>query len=109
MSLHVVWHPSSLDHDPGPGHPERPARLRAILEELRAPPLAEAIVWHESDPVPDAALVRVHPPGYIARLDAIAAAGGGRLDADTVMGPKSFPAARHGARPALRAAARGVC
>jgi acetoin utilization deacetylase AcuC-like enzyme len=104
MSLHVVWHPSSLDHDPGPGHPERPARLRAILEELRAPPLAEAIVWHESDPVPDAALVRVHPPGYIARLDAIAAAGGGRLDADTVMGPKSFAAARYAAGAAMAAA-----
>ncbi|MBI2536137.1 MAG: histone deacetylase family protein, partial [Gemmatimonadetes bacterium] len=60
MHLHVVWHPSSLDHDPGPGHPERPERLRAILEELKSPPLAQTIVWHDAEPAPEAALTRVH-------------------------------------------------
>ena len=27
-----------IDHDPGRGHPERPDRLRAIMEKLRARP-----------------------------------------------------------------------
>ncbi|MBI2401194.1 MAG: histone deacetylase [Gemmatimonadetes bacterium] len=104
MHLHVVWHPSSLDHDPGPGHPERPERLRAILEELRTPPLAQTIVWHDAAPAPEAALTRVHPLSYLARLEAIAAAGGGRLDLDTVMSPKSFEAARYAAGAAMAAA-----
>lgn len=104
MNLHVVWHPSSLDHDPGPGHPERPERLRAILEELRRPPLADVIEWHQAEPAPPAALARVHTPTYLARLEAIAGAGGGRLDADTVMSSRSFEAARHGAGAALAAA-----
>src|SRR3989304_3923586 len=49
MSLHVVWHPSSLDHDPGPGHPERPARLPALPGGL--------------------AFAAVRPPGHHALAD----------------------------------------
>lgn len=104
MNVHVVWHPSSLDHDTGPGHPERPERLRAILEELKTPPLATDIVWHEADPAPEAALTRVHSARYLAHLAAIAEAGGGRLDADTVMSVKSFEAARFAAGAAMAAA-----
>jgi acetoin utilization deacetylase AcuC-like enzyme len=104
MNLHVVWHPSSLDHDPGPGHPERPERLRAILEELRTPPLAPTIVWHQAEPAPEAALLRVHAREYLARLEAIAVKGGGRLDADTVMSRESYVAARHAAGAAMEAA-----
>lgn len=104
MKLHVVWHPSSLDHDPGPGHPERPERVRAILEELRAPPMAQTIVWHQAEPASEAALARVHSPSYLASLGAIASAGGGRLDADTVMSPRSFDAARYAAGAAVAAA-----
>ena len=36
MGVHVVWHRSSLEHDPGMGHPESPKRLQAILEALHA-------------------------------------------------------------------------
>jgi len=104
MNLHVVWHPSSLDHDPGPGHPERPERLRAILEELQTPPLADAVVWHRSEPASPAELARVHAPTYLARLEAMAAAGGGRLDADTVISGRSFEAACYAAGAALAAA-----
>ena len=35
MSVRVITHPSSLDHDTGRGHPESPARITAIVEELR--------------------------------------------------------------------------
>ena len=29
-----VYHPAFLEHDMGPGHPESPDRLRAIMRQL---------------------------------------------------------------------------
>src|SRR5688572_3600735 len=34
MTTLLYSHPSSAAHDPGPGHPESPARIRAILTLL---------------------------------------------------------------------------
>lgn len=104
MMVHVVWHPSSLDHDTGPGHPESPARIRAILDQLRSPPLADRIAWQEADAAPEPALARVHAPRYLALLRDVAALGGGRLDADTVMSAGSLDAARYAAGAAMAAA-----
>jgi acetoin utilization deacetylase AcuC-like enzyme len=104
VHINVVWHPSSLDHDPGPDHPESPARVQAILEALRAPPLAERVCWHEARPASDAALLRVHTAPYLRLLADLAARGGGALDADTVMSGASLVAARHAAGAAMRAA-----
>ena len=36
MDLVLLTHPSFADHDTGPHHPERPARLAAVLEGIRA-------------------------------------------------------------------------
>ncbi len=104
MMVHVVWHPSSLDHDAGPGHPESPARIRAILDALRSSPLQDRITWHEADAAPEPALARVHTPRYLSLLGEVAALGGGRLDADTVMSAGSLDAARHAAGAAMAAA-----
>jgi acetoin utilization deacetylase AcuC-like enzyme len=104
MTLHVVWHPSSLDHDGGTGHPESPARLRAILDELKGPALAQRVAWNEAAPASDASLLRVHVAEYLQLLREVAAQGGGRLDADTVMNGASFEAARHAAGAAIEAA-----
>lgn len=104
MTAHVIWHPSSLDHDPGPGHPESPARLRAILDELRSPALQDQVTWHQAQPAPESALSRVHAPRYLALLREVAARGGGRLDPDTVMCAASYDAARHAAGAAMGAA-----
>ncbi len=104
MTVQVVWHPSSLDHDTGPGHPESPERIRAILEELRSPPLQDQVAWHEAPAAPEPALARVHAARYLALLRDVAAMGGGRLDADTVMSAQSFEAARYAAGAAMAAA-----
>jgi acetoin utilization deacetylase AcuC-like enzyme len=104
MTVHVIWHPSSLDHDPGPGHPESPQRLRVILEELRSPAFGDRVTWHQAEPAPESALSRVHTPRYLALLREVAAQGGGRLDPDTVMCAASYDAARHGAGAAMAAA-----
>ena len=40
MTTLLVSHPSFLEHDTGPYHPERPDRLRAILAALDDPAFA---------------------------------------------------------------------
>ena len=89
----VITDERFLDHDTGARHPERPDRLRAalagvaavdaeLLSDGRAPRRAER-----------SELELVHSPEMIDRVAAIAARGGGRLDADTPMGAASFDAA----------------
>jgi acetoin utilization deacetylase AcuC-like enzyme len=102
--LRVVWHPSCLEHDGGPGHPESPERVRAIRRELLEGPLAPRLDWVEAPPADRPALERVHPAAHLDRLAAVSAAGGGRLDADTVMNAASFRAAQHAAGAAVAAA-----
>jgi len=104
LGVRVFWHPTVLAHDPGRGHPESPARVVAILEELTHPPLGEGVVVEHAPPVSDALLARVHHPAYLRRLQEVSDAGGGRLDADTVMSRHSLGAARHAAGAAVAAA-----
>ena len=99
--LHVVTHPLSLTHNPGPGHPESPARLTAILEELHAPGFRPALTWHEAVPATREQLLRAHGAAYLDQIQEVARHGGGRLDADTVMGPTSYDAAVVGAGAAI--------
>lgn len=104
MPVRVLSHPSHLEHDPGPGHPESPARLTAVLAALRSPALADLVVFEDAEPADDRALRRAHDAEYLDRLARLGATGGGRLDADTVMSGASWEAARAGAGAAVRAA-----
>ncbi|MBE0594242.1 MAG: histone deacetylase [Gemmatimonadales bacterium] len=108
MAAGIHWHPSSLAHDPGPGHPESPARIAILLERLRAFKPAAVMDWVEAEAVPEFAILRVHPRSHVERLRAVSAAGGGRLDADTAMSAGSFDAAVHAAGAALGAVSRAL-
>jgi len=108
VSTVVAWNPASRLHQAGAGHPERPQRIEAVLEALRAPDLAGLIQWVEAPPADREALLRVHPAGYLDALEAIGAAGGAALDPDTVMGPRTWEAALAAAGVALAAVERGV-
>jgi acetoin utilization deacetylase AcuC-like enzyme len=108
VSIPVVWHPACGLHDPGPGHPERPERIAAVLAALRAPALASQIAWVEATPADRSAIAAVHDAAYLDRLERLAAAGGGALDADTVMGPRSWQATLAAAGVALRAVEQGI-
>ena len=89
MTVPVVTHPACLDHDAGPGHPERAARLRAVLRALADEPAA---ALREAAPAGRAALEAVHPAAYLDRVEAIARSGGGELDPDTSVVPGSWAA-----------------
>ena len=61
----LVHPPAALLHDTGPGHPERPDRVTAILDRLRADGLFERCVPLPSRAITDAELLRVHTPAYL--------------------------------------------
>ncbi|HXF95184.1 MAG TPA: histone deacetylase [Gemmatimonadales bacterium] len=108
MTTTVVWHPACRRHSAGPGHPERPERILAVLEALRAPELVPVVTWVEAAPASREALERVHPGPYLDALEQLAARGGGVLDPDTVMGPGSWEAAVASAGVALEAVDRAL-
>ena len=92
-----------MEHDGGPRHPERPARIVAVMDGVRAlgpehevmsPAFAEASLDE---------LARVHDPLYLAGLASFCAEGGGDIDADTYARPDSWTAARRAAGAGLAA------
>ena len=86
----VFTHPACLRHDPGPDHPETPARLRVLLERARRDVTADVI---EAAGAPREALLAVHPEGYLRGLEAMSARGGGALFLDTILNDASWEAA----------------
>jgi acetoin utilization deacetylase AcuC-like enzyme len=90
-----------LGHDPGPGHPEAPARLEALLADFSGNPVP-GVVRREPRLVTRAELEAVHAPDYIASLAALAGKEA-RLDPDTVVSGGSWEAACLGAGAAVAA------
>lgn len=93
MTTLVMHHPACLGHQPGPGHPESPQRLHAVMEALRQPEFAE-LDWREAPSGTRDQLLLVHDAEYV---DAIAAAAPVRglvaLDGgDTLMSPGTWEA-----------------
>jgi acetoin utilization deacetylase AcuC-like enzyme len=93
VAVLLATHPRYLDHDTGRGHPERPARLDAVVQGIGAAGVDEAIVPVVPRPARRDELERVHPSAYLDAVERFCAAGGGHLDADTAAGPSSWEAA----------------
>jgi acetoin utilization deacetylase AcuC-like enzyme len=96
----VFIHPRCLDHDPGPGHPESPARLHAILAlvEKELPGIIR-----NAELAPMETIELVHPRHYLELLAKVSGQGGGALDADTMLNAASWDAATGGAGASLAA------
>ncbi|XOV87992.1 MAG: histone deacetylase family protein [Pseudomonadota bacterium] len=93
-----VTHPTFLLHDMGAGHPERPARLQAIDDQLLSQGIADFLLPVEARPATVQQLERAHDPGYVRALFAASPATGlVELDGDTLMNPHSLDAALHAA------------
>ncbi|HEV2751003.1 MAG TPA: histone deacetylase [Gemmatimonadales bacterium] len=106
--LPVVWHPACRLHNPGPGHPERPERIDAVLAALHAPDMSGTVALSEGLPATREQLERVHPAPYLDALERLARSGGGALDADTVMSDRSWDAALASAGAAVGAVELGI-
>ena len=104
MTTLLYTHPSSLEHDTGPGHPERPERLVAISRMLETVARTERGRDLQTVPARDATddeLRRVHRPEHVALVAATARRDRFAFDADTPVCSRSFAAARRAAGGAL--------
>jgi acetoin utilization deacetylase AcuC-like enzyme len=106
VAVILETHPQFLRHDTGPHHPERPARLDAVLAGIRAAGVEDALIEVAPEPASRAALERVHPAAVLDRLEEFCRTGGGAVDADTQAGPESWDAAVLAAGAGLDAIAR---
>jgi acetoin utilization deacetylase AcuC-like enzyme len=103
MSTAFFTDPACLSHETPEGHPERIARLRAILEALEAPGFA-GLIRRQASPAPVDEILRCHPAAYVERIRAaIPAEGIRQLDPDTWVSPGSWAAALNGLGAALGA------
>lgn len=101
MTVLVATHDLCRLHDPGPGHPESPDRLGAVLAGVKAADLGSDVQWIEASSAPRSALERVHSARSLDSLAALSNKGGGAIDPDTWVGPQSDAAARKAAGAGL--------
>lgn len=93
MAVLLVTHPAYAEHNPGEGHPERPARLKAVLAGAEQAGLAGELTERTPRPATRAEVERVHSPTYVAALEKFCREGGGALDGDTAVVRESWEAA----------------
>lgn len=93
MPVTLVMHPDYAKHLTGAGHPERPARLRAILDAFSGETWEPHLRRREPDPIEPQLLATVHAARYVEQVRALAGAGGGLLDPDTIVSPASYEVA----------------
>lgn len=103
MGTALVSHSDCLAHVNPPGHPEQVARLRAINAALESEEFAY-LVREEAPLASEAAIDRVHSPGYRKELESLVPNEGWRpIDGDTFVGPGTLRAARRAAGAICRA------
>jgi acetoin utilization deacetylase AcuC-like enzyme len=104
MTTAFITHAECLKHDMGAHHPERPARLTAIEDQLIASGVGQHLTRYEAPLATDEQLARVHPPDYVRAIrDAAPHSGTVHLDPDTAMNPWTLQAALRAAGAAVLA------
>jgi acetoin utilization deacetylase AcuC-like enzyme len=102
MAVGYVYHPIYLQHDTGQ-HVEVAARLEAIISHLEKTGLKSKLTPIEPRPATVDEIALVHQKQYIKGIEETAARGGGWLDPDTVVSPRSYEAALYAAGGLIRA------
>ncbi len=95
MTTVFVYDPIFLEHRPPARHVESPRRLEAVVAQL------ERLRWLDRPdvlrlaprPATESELAAVHTYDYIRSIEEKAKSGGGRLDADTYLSPRSYEVA----------------
>ena len=102
MKVGLVYDPIYLEHDTG-SHPENSQRLVAIMSHLDESGTKEKLTCLSPRPASVEELRMVHTPEYIYAVKSKAEKGGGWLDPDTIMCPKSYEVALYAAGGLLTA------
>ena len=96
MKAGLVYDPIYLEHDTGE-HVENPRRLTNTLSHLEETGTREKLICLPPRPASMEELQMIHTPEYISHVRSRAERGGGRLDAETVVCPRSYEAALYAA------------
>jgi len=89
MTVRLYTHDSGFDHDTGPMHPERPERLRAVLEALSHEDFS-VLDRREAPKATIEQIARVHPEDYVREiLGMVPEQGMVSVDPDTFLSPGS--------------------
>lgn len=103
MATLCFSHPSWMQHDTGPDHPECPERLIAIARALKKPEF-EALIRRDAQRATLEQLSLIHSSAMIDKVfQSIPSAGRAHLDPDTVVSKDSGEAALHAAGAACQA------
>ncbi|MEW5944543.1 MAG: histone deacetylase family protein [Pseudomonadota bacterium] len=104
MQTAYISHHDCLLHEMGPYHPESPARLRAVEDQLIASGLFPLLQHHDAPLASREQIERVHAPAYVDEIFARSPAHGMvYLDPDTAMNPHTLQAALRAAGGAVLA------
>ncbi|WP_124951207.1 histone deacetylase family protein [Sulfuriferula thiophila] len=104
MQTAFITHSACLKHDMGNDHPESPARLAAIEDQLIASGIFPFLQHHDAPRATEEQLARVHTHEYIHSIKVAAPQQGLiYLDPDTAMNPYTLEAALHAAGAAVLA------
>jgi len=96
MKVGLVYDPIYLEHDTG-DHVENSQRLVAVMSYLKETGIKEKLTCLPPRPALLEELKMIHAPEYISYVKSKAEKGGGWLDPDTVMSPRSYEAALYAA------------
>jgi acetoin utilization deacetylase AcuC-like enzyme len=96
MKAGLVYDPIYLEHDTG-DHIENSQRLVAAMSYLKETGIKEKLTCLSPRPASLKELEMIHTTEYISYVKSKAEKGGGWLDPDTVMSPKSYEAALYAA------------
>lgn len=93
MTTLIYTHEACFEHRPGPGHPESPERLRAVLGALKKPEF-DGLQWRDAPMGTREQVLTIHDEDFVDHIERVAPSQGYvALDAgDTVMSPGSLEA-----------------
>jgi acetoin utilization deacetylase AcuC-like enzyme len=96
MKVGLVYDPIYLEHDTG-DHVENSRRLVGGMSHLKETGIKDKLTSLPARPASPEELEMIHAPEYISYVKSKAEKGGGWLDPDTVVSPKSYEAALYAA------------
>ncbi|BBE51707.1 Histone deacetylase-like amidohydrolase [Ferriphaselus amnicola] len=104
MQTAYISHPLCLKHDMGIHHPECPARIHAIEDQLIASGLMDYLQHHDAPEATREQLLHVHDAAHLDHVAATSPAQGiVHIDGDTAMNPYTYQAALRAAGAAVLA------